>query len=56
MEILHLLQQGLSDREISDLCYISLNTTKVHVAAIRKKLGVNKRRDIVVRAQTLHLL
>jgi LuxR family maltose regulon positive regulatory protein len=56
MEILHLLQQGLSDREISDLCYISLNTTKVHVAAIRKKLGVNRRRDIVVRAQTLHLL
>jgi DNA-binding CsgD family transcriptional regulator len=56
VEILHLLQQGLSDRQISDMCYISLNTTKTHVAAIRKKLGVNRRRDIVVRAQTLHLL
>jgi DNA-binding CsgD family transcriptional regulator len=56
MEILHLLQQGLSDRQISDMCYISLNTTKTHMATIRKKLGVNRRRDIVVRAQTLHLL
>ncbi|MCH3975264.1 MULTISPECIES: LuxR C-terminal-related transcriptional regulator [Bifidobacterium] len=55
-EILHLLQQGLSDRQISDMCYISLNTTKTHVAAIRRKLGVNRRCDIVVLAQTLHLL
>ena len=38
MEILHLLQQGLSDREISDICYISLNTTKTHMHTIRKNL------------------
>ena len=56
MEILHLLQQGLSDREISDICYISLNTTKTHMHTIRKKLAVERRRDILARAQELHLL
>jgi DNA-binding CsgD family transcriptional regulator len=56
MEILHLLQQGLSDREISDTCFISLSTTKTHLQTIRKKLEVNGRRNIVARAQELHLL
>jgi DNA-binding CsgD family transcriptional regulator len=56
MEILRLLQQGLSDREISDTCYISLSTTKTHLQAIRKKLEVTGRRNIVARAQELHLL
>lgn len=56
MEILHLLQQGFSDREISDACFISLSTTKTHLQTIRKKLEVNGRRNIVVRAQELHLL
>jgi len=42
-EVLTLLAQGLSDKEIADSLYISPRTAMTHVGNILAKLGVNKR-------------
>jgi non-specific serine/threonine protein kinase len=42
-EVLVLLAQGLSDKEIADELYISPRTAMTHVGNILTKLGVNKR-------------
>ncbi|MBA3274354.1 MAG: response regulator transcription factor [Chloroflexia bacterium] len=42
-EVLTLLAQGLSDKEIADALYISPRTAMTHVGNILAKLGVNKR-------------
>lgn len=42
-EVLVLLAQGLSDKEIADSLYISPRTAMTHVGNILAKLGVNKR-------------
>ena len=55
-DILGYLQLGFSDKEISEACYISLSTTKSHLQALWKKLGVRGRQNILARAQALHLL
>jgi len=42
-EVLVLLAQGLSDKEIADTLFISPRTAMTHVGNILSKLGVNKR-------------
>ena len=42
-EVLGLIVQGLSDKEIADQLYISPRTAMTHVSNILAKLGVNKR-------------
>jgi DNA-binding CsgD family transcriptional regulator len=42
-EVLNLIVQGLSDKEIADQLYISPRTAMTHVSNILAKLGVNKR-------------
>lgn len=42
-EIHELIAQGLTNEEISNLLYISISTTKVHVKHILEKLGVRSR-------------
>ena len=42
-EVLFLLMKGLNNKEISKELFISNHTTKAHVAAIYKKLGVSNR-------------
>jgi len=42
-EVLNLLAQGMSDKEIADALYISPRTAMTHVGNILSKLGVNKR-------------
>ncbi len=42
-EVHELLAQGLTNKEIAKLLYISLSTTKVHVKHIYDKLGVRSR-------------
>lgn len=42
-EILHLIEQGLANREIAERLHIELRTVKNHVHAILGKLGVERR-------------
>src|SRR6185436_17409045 len=49
-EVLRLLVQGQSDREIADTLYISLRTAQTHVANLLAKLEVNNRAEAAARA------
>ena len=55
-ELLRLVAQGLSNREISSRLVITVNTVKSHLRRIYLKLGVQNRAQAVMRAQELHLL
>lgn len=44
-KILDLLQQGMSNQEISDACNIELSTTKSHVGSIYSKLKIKSRKQ-----------
>ena len=55
-EVLNLLADGKTDREIAELLFISRRTVNFHVANIRGHLGVHSRHDAVARAQDLGLL
>jgi LuxR family maltose regulon positive regulatory protein len=54
--VLELLPTSLSQREIGNALYISLNTVKSHTRSIFRKLGAADRDDAVARAQQLGLL
>jgi LuxR family maltose regulon positive regulatory protein len=55
-ELLRLLAEGLSNREISQELTISVNTVKSHLRRIYLQLEVHNRTEAVRRAQELHLL
>jgi ATP/maltotriose-dependent transcriptional regulator MalT len=55
-EVLLLLEQRQSDKEISDQLCISLETVKTHTKHLREKLNANSRRDAVSRAVALNIL
>jgi LuxR family maltose regulon positive regulatory protein len=54
--VLRLLDTDLSQREIGDALYVSLNTVKTHVRGILRKLGASNRREAVERARSVGLL
>ena len=56
LEVLQLIAEGYSNREIAQRLYISLNTVKVHTRNINGKLGVNSRMQATVKARDLGLL
>ena len=56
LEVLHLIAAGLSNREIADKLFISLNTVKTHTKNINSKLDVNSRIKAVTRAKELKLI
>jgi LuxR family maltose regulon positive regulatory protein len=56
LEILHLIAEGLTNPEIADRLYLSLNTVKVHTRNIYGKLGVHNRTQAVARARALGVL
>ncbi len=56
LALLHLLNSQLTQREIAETMYISLNTVKTHVKHIFQKLGVNTRQQAVEAAQACGLL
>jgi LuxR family maltose regulon positive regulatory protein len=56
LEILALLQKGLSDKEIAERLVLSVLTVKKHNHNIYQKLGVNGRRQAAAKAKTLNLL
>jgi LuxR family maltose regulon positive regulatory protein len=56
LEVLQLVAQGLSNREIAERLYIALPTVKGHNQKIYQKLQVNRRTEAVAQAQALGLL
>jgi DNA-binding CsgD family transcriptional regulator/tetratricopeptide (TPR) repeat protein len=51
-EVLELLAEGLTDREIADVLVLSPRTASHHVSAILAKLGVRRRAEAVVIARS----
>jgi LuxR family maltose regulon positive regulatory protein len=56
LEVLQLLGEGRSNREIAEALVITVNGVKKHTSNIYGKLGVHSRTQAVVRAQELDLL
>jgi LuxR family maltose regulon positive regulatory protein len=56
LEVLRLIAQGLSNREIADRLFLALSTVKGHSRIIFDKLQVQRRTEAVARARELGLL
>jgi LuxR family transcriptional regulator, maltose regulon positive regulatory protein len=56
LTVLRLLPTELSQREIGESLYVSLNTVKTHTKSIFRKLGVSTREDAVAKARELGLV
>ncbi len=56
VEVLQMIAQGASNKEISNSLAISENTVKTHLRQIFAELGVNKRTACVRKAQTLGII
>ncbi len=55
-EVLELMAAGLSNQEIADRLFISLNTVKTHSSNLYAKLDVKRRTQAVQKAQELQLI
>nr|WP_227464364.1 LuxR C-terminal-related transcriptional regulator [Nocardioides lijunqiniae] len=47
-EILSLIVRGLSNQEIADAAYLSINSVKTYIRTAYKKMGVTRRSQAVV--------
>jgi len=56
LEVLGLLDSPMSDKEIAQRLFITVNTVKRHTGSIYQKLGVHSRRRAVSRAKGLRIL
>lgn len=56
LEVLQLIDRGLSNREISERLYLALDTVKGHNRKIFEKLQVQRRTEAIARARELGLL
>ncbi len=56
VEILELIAQGLSNREIADKLCVSENTVKTHCSRVFEKLGAKRRTQAVQLGKELGLL
>ncbi len=55
-EVLDLIASGLSNQEIADKLFVSLNTVKTHSSNLFQKLEVSRRTQAVQRAKELRLI
>ncbi len=55
-EVLELIAQGLSNKEIADKLFVSLNTIKTHSSNLFLKLEVSRRTQAVQKAKNLRLI
>lgn len=56
LEVLELMARGLSNQEIADALFVSLNTVKTHAANLFVKLDVRRRTQAIERGKTLGLI
>lgn len=56
LDVLELMATGLSNQEIADRLFVSLNTIKTHSASLFVKLDVKRRTQAVQRAKELKLI
>jgi two-component system, NarL family, response regulator LiaR len=56
LELLQLIADGLSNREIADRVYVSENTVKTHLSRIFDKLQARRRTQAVQRGKDLRLI
>jgi LuxR family maltose regulon positive regulatory protein len=56
LEILSFLPSRLTNIELANQCYVSVNTIKTHMAHIFLKLGAVNRNDAIVQARAIGLL
>lgn len=55
-EVLHLLAQGLTQREMAERLYLSVSSIKKHLESIYGKLSVNNKIRAIQKAQELNIL
>jgi NarL family two-component system response regulator LiaR len=55
-EVLDLMAQGLSNQEIADKLFVSLNTIKTHTSNLLLKLEAKRRTQAVQKAKNLRLI
>lgn len=55
-EVFQLMAEGLSNKEIADKLFVSLNTIKTHTSNIFLKLEVNRRTQAVQKGKELRLI
>jgi two-component system, NarL family, response regulator LiaR len=55
-EVLELMAQGLSNQEIADKLFVSLNTVKTHSSNLFMKLDARRRTQAIHRAKEIGLL
>ncbi len=55
-EVLQLMAQGLSNQEIADKLFVSLNTIKTHTSNLFLKLEASRRTEAVKKAKELGLI
>lgn len=56
LEVLRCIAQGMSNQQIGECLYISLNTVKTHLKHIHSKLDVSNRTEAVARGRELGLV
>ncbi len=55
-DVLLLLAEGLSNKEIAESLFVSLNTVKTHLNNLYSKLEVSRRTQAVQKARELRLI
>jgi len=56
LEVLNLMAQGMSNKEIADGLFVSLNTVKTHSSNIFEKLDVKRRTQAVEKSKRLGII
>ena len=56
LEVLHLIDKGLSNQKIAEKLHVTLHTVKKHTSNIYGKLGVKSRTQAVARGRELGLM
>lgn len=56
LDVLQLMGEGLSNQEIADRLFVSLNTVKTHSSRVFEKLDVKRRTQAVEKARLLRLI
>ena len=56
LEVLELMAEGLSNKEIAEKLFVSLNTIKTHSSNVFEKLDVKRRTQAVEKAKKLQLI